>query len=84
MSNNNATNTEEFFDILDTGNKRDNSRGCNAHTVINNIACRLRPIVLSVERVKTDTSPLAKGLQALLTLLTLNRQDNEQRKKKHA
>ena len=32
---NNATDTEEFFDILDTGNKRDNSRGCNAHTVIN-------------------------------------------------
>ena len=31
MDNNNAADTEEFFDILDTGNKRDNSRGCNAH-----------------------------------------------------
>lgn len=64
MSNNNATDTEEFFDILDTGNKRDNSRRCNACTVNNNIACRLRPIVLSVEWLTTDTSPLAKGLQA--------------------
>nr|DAI33971.1 MAG TPA: hypothetical protein [Caudoviricetes sp.] len=32
----------------------DNSRGCNAHTVINNTACRLRPIVLSTERLTTD------------------------------
>lgn len=62
MSNNNATDTEEFFDILDTGNKRDNSRGCNAHTVINNIACRLRPIVLSVERYQDRYLAPRKGL----------------------
>ena len=43
MSNNNATDTEEFFDILDTDNKRDNSRRCNACTVNNPLplACDL-------------------------------------------
>ena len=53
MSNNNATDTAEVFDILDTGDKHNNSRGCNAHTVINNTACRLRLKALSTERLTT-------------------------------
>lgn len=65
MDNNNATDTAEVFDILDTGDKHNNSRGCNAHIVNNNTACRLRPIVLSAERLTTDTPTLAKVLQAL-------------------
>ena len=64
MDNNNATFTKELFDILDTGDNN-NSRGCNAHIVINNTACRLRPIVLSAERLTTDTPTLARVLQAL-------------------
>lgn len=43
----------------------DNSRGCNAHTVINNIACKVRLSVLTAEWLTTTTPPLAKGLQAL-------------------
>ncbi len=42
----------------------DNSRGCNAHTVINNTACRVRLSVLTAERLTTDTPTLAKVLQA--------------------
>lgn len=65
MVNSNATDTAEVFDILDQTTIIDNSRGCNAHIVINNIACKSRPIVLDAERLTTDTPPLAKGLQAL-------------------
>ena len=65
MSNNNATFTKELFDIFDTGDKHNNSRGCNSHTVINNTACKVRLSVLTAEWLTTTTPPLAKGLQAL-------------------
>lgn len=65
MDNNNATFTKELFDILDTGDKHNNSRRCNACIVINNIACKVRLSVLTAEWLTTTTPTLAKVLQAL-------------------
>nr|DAJ53263.1 MAG TPA: hypothetical protein [Caudoviricetes sp.] len=64
MSNNNATDTAEVFDILDTGDNN-YSRGCNAHIVNNNTACKVRLSVLTAEWLTTTTPTLAKVLQAL-------------------
>ena len=57
MDNNKPPSQKRSLTYLIQATIIDNSRGCNAHIVINNIACRLRPIVLSAERLTTDPRP---------------------------
>ena len=57
MSNNNAPSRQRSLTYLIQATIIDNSRGCNAHTVTNNIACKVRLSVLTAERLTTDPRP---------------------------
>ena len=65
MSNSKPPSQKSSLTYLIQATIIDNSRRCNACTVINNIACKVRLSVLTAEWLTTDTPTLAKVLQAL-------------------
>ena len=64
MDNNKPPSQKRSLTYLIQATIIDNSRGCNAHIVNNNTACKVRLSVLTAERITTDTPTLAKVLQA--------------------